>query len=1160
MLLSAASISLQYGYDNTVSFDSGKVYTFDNLDFINSNIFNYIKDVVVNNDQLIFLTKQINLDNFLKTNLSAVNPDAILETSLLQNNLGEYWYLSNSVDPWTGSGISFTNNILSATVFNINFINQTTNVNVVSSNLLQIYSQVTDTNGDIVNLYLVNNPVSGYLSAGPTTNAVEDYTFYYILSGSAFSLFSLAGSQINNVIIADNTNNYLSYAVLSTSGPNNAVFPVESIFQTSRLTNTSDNSNAQFVGESTLIKYTPDNNNISVNDYTRQSVFNHLLTTAYKNISSTIPSGYSANLNINLLKNYYSPEFIQSAELDESYRSYNKIFTGLNQNDGYNNIFLSYNSSYINKQFVKDENNYFHYPYGTNVLPLTSEVEALINYGAYGDITPFRSDRIYKKLGSYKNYSSWGDSSGTLFPPATGTLPSLVQNGTYFCTWLSANADTDVSPVWVDRFYNPLKLGNSLSYSTSGILIASTNNNPNVIWDVPSQVTFEPGVLYNYFRKGDETNVSIVDSIPNFTYHINQWGDVLYNDITQLSAGNIINFTTANSAINNNVRDPYYIVDSSYGIVDTNDDVYTSDDGFTLAFFAYNDDWTTTKGNQIVGNYFNGGVGVFNNIPLLTPYITVCVINPNLTNKGFIQTYNTELELINYENITTLNTGTLSSHNFIVRSTYDKSYYVVDSYPNNYFLSVYDSDDLLVQKTPLSAGDSSIVTETITNVFLHLDLTTKEDFIIVQTRQSGSGCTYRKYTTSGALSGKTVNTTYNNFTLSTSGTPLYFQSNYVLDGNSIVSVVSGSNGIINEENTVFALSSTSFIRDASTTSLSAVVASIGKAEYVNCDQENNLWVAYNSKFLAKLNTNGNVIWAKQINTNDDISYIEGARVVNFLAEPSPFGINYYCLLLDGKSQTIYKIDYNGNVVKKIYVRGLAPGGDSTGFNIQRKYILPTVSVPGVSVKLVTKDTTLSSPTPNYVTLNCSTSAFSPGWHHFAVVYSSTDIAEFYVDGRLVSVNPLSGTYGSNPRVLYSIYNFKNNPNLTIGASNFKTNTLNQWLNQPDLLLYNGNIADVRIYNKSLNWSDIKAISKYYQYDQFIDLNWNSVTGTRSYIEEIQNFFIHRMPGSKSSFYNIRIKNSGVIDPSVRKIIENNILSTVTNVSPAYTRLRSIIWE
>jgi hypothetical protein len=149
---------------------------------------------------------------------------------------------------------------------------------------------------------------------------------------------------------------------------------------------------------------------------------------------------------------------------------------------------------------------------------------------------------------------------------------------------------------------------------------------------------------------------------------------------------------------------------------------------------------------------------------------------------------------------------------------------------------------------------------------------------------------------------------------------------------------------------------------------------------------------------------------------------------------------------------------------------------------------------------------------------------------------------------------------SSTNVQYRIYNYKNNPQIGLGTSNFKTNFLNEWIEQKEQYLFNGNIADVRFYNLTLTNSDIKAISKNYLTNEFVGINWNIPTGTRAYIEEIERFFLHRMPGSKSQFFNIRIKNSGLTDPNVRKIVENNLLNAVTQVAPAYTKLRSIIWE
>jgi hypothetical protein len=145
-------------------------------------------------------------------------------------------------------------------------------------------------------------------------------------------------------------------------------------------------------------------------------------------------------------------------------------------------------------------------------------------------------------------------------------------------------------------------------------------------------------------------------------------------------------------------------------------------------------------------------------------------------------------------------------------------------------------------------------------------------------------------------------------------------------------------------------------------------------------------------------------------------------------------------------------------------------------------------------------------------------------------------------------------------MFYGVYNFKNNPQINLGATNFKTTTLNEWIQLPQEYLFNGNIADVRLYNIALKPSDVNFLSKVYLYNQFNTLNWNVPTGTRAYIEEIERFFLHRMPGSKSQFYDIKIKNSQINDPNVRSIVENNIRTAVISNAPTHTILRNIIWE
>jgi hypothetical protein len=368
----------------------------------------------------------------------------------------------------------------------------------------------------------------------------------------------------------------------------------------------------------------------------------------------------------------------------------------------------------------------------------------------------------------------------------------------------------------------------------------------------------------------------------------------------------------------------------------------------------------------------------------------------------------------------------------------------------------------------------------------------------------------------------------------------------------------GTNSCVDSNSTVFALSGDYIIRGKTTaelTSINNAVIKVTSAESVYCDHEDNIWVLYNATFLAKLNNTGTVLWNKQINTADAMVNATANRQLSFVADLFSEGIRYHAILVDGKSQTIYKINYNGDIVTQINVPGVIVNGDFTGFDYQRRFVKPTIDSNSLRVKILTKDSTVDSPVPNLITLSSNVSSLNTGWHHFAIVYDETNKAKFYIDGDKVDESPTTNN------ILYRIYNYNNNPQILLGATSFKTvESLGEYVKHIDRFIYNGKIADFRFYNKTLTDSDIKALSRYYLENQFTPLNWNSTSGQRSYIEEIDRFFIHRLPGQKSQYFDIKIKNSTITDTNIKSIIESNIKNILSQNTPVYANLRNIVWE
>jgi hypothetical protein len=74
-----------------------------------------------------------------------------------------------------------------------------------------------------------------------------------------------------------------------------------------------------------------------------------------------------------------------------------------------------------------------------------------------------------------------------------------------------------------------------------------------------------------------------------------------------------------------------------------------------------------------------------------------------------------------------------------------------------------------------------------------------------------------------------------------------------------------------------------------------------------------------------------------------------------------------------------------------------------------------------------------------------------------------------------------------------------------------------------------------------------------------DITWNIPTASLSYVEVIEKFLKHRLPGHKTGFFNLRISGSNIIDINLRAAIEADIKRIVNQVKPTYTELLNIIW-
>jgi hypothetical protein len=101
------------------------------------------------------------------------------------------------------------------------------------------------------------------------------------------------------------------------------------------------------------------------------------------------------------------------------------------------------------------------------------------------------------------------------------------------------------------------------------------------------------------------------------------------------------------------------------------------------------------------------------------------------------------------------------------------------------------------------------------------------------------------------------------------------------------------------------------------------------------------------------------------------------------------------------------------------------------------------------------------------------------------------------------------------------------------------------------------IKDFRIYNRALRDADIAILSKENMNIQ--DIVFTVPAGKRNYLEEIERYFKARIPGQKSTLYNLIIKNSGITDENLRIAFEQRLIERLRELSPVYTKLNKIKW-
>ena len=933
----------------------------------------------------------------------------------------------------------------------------------------------------------------------------------------------------------------LTSSLISISGSALTALPSPSFadYQTGTITlSNSGTQNTRYLDKSNNFVYYISGADIDEDKTLSGSKYNFLMYSNYED--NYLKDGkMCANLNYFNLKNQISNHHNVNKNLPfadkQMQRQYSSIVNNETQEVSEEFLKLQYNFSTVEYNFRPDTYTKFVLP--SNILPFTRlnlNDAGLQEAGAYAAQSPHFSDRIYKDVSNQKGIVNNYNEKGAV--------------SEYLCSWLHDDGETGK---WYDRYYLPQNITNvqaesgnlnnppiPLSASTAiidQIIDARGFSDLNYI-DIESTLMFEPSATYYYSRIGHESVSTILNRLT---------GDLIKRNFTPRSSTDsaYVGPATDTLVINTTAYDTFSIPTDNRGEIN----------GLNISFELDIPNLDDPKAYQVVGNIFNGGLGIVKNF-YLTPLIYLYEGNT-------VYYYDTDFNLIKTTTIPSITTikdilyvsqnsdivvvGTGPSGARLIRLSYtgDVQKENTDDVVGDIVASDYGS------RVMYSTGAKALVkdTDSIAPGAWEIDLQTLICQPASETFPPGDYSIIRRNSTEfGTLSGlRGVNL---NDTLGAAISGV--NSDYSLTNKVIFKD-------FEQDTTFLALSTNTKIWDINAFNEELYIQTDNKLQVFNTSREllssftlsTSAVSGHKIDFVTEdyivkplvfsRDINGNLIadkitltpttssgytlssYALPI-TGADLGYNFASKLGNFANPTNLHSVeqtfkdyeNKFCVL------TRFDNEFAGSPVDRIWDLEEGIWSDLTSGNWSVNYSGASQALDDNSEIIVIPNIL---PGKNCITMNCD------------LLTGKTTV---YVNG--IAVSDISITVGMRP-----LKNYLNNaffigqPNYSIDPiSNFITN---QNFNAKYITVKNLRVYSAQLYTDMINYQFLEC-------SQIDPINFDITTGTRNNLETIDNIFAYTIPGSLANRVKMYIKNGGLTSAE-GKILSETLISKVKTFLP-----------
>lgn len=1137
-------ITLQSNY-NTFDIQHQSVKLNNNVTLKIPRVFLNAKDVSINNSSLLVLADYHKVNSVFKESKKKIDVTKLINNTTVR--------IYKDVPEESAYSLKIVNGVKQQIKTVIQPATQFTYLlSVDKNNIFSLYNKSFVTLAEVFIFKITGNLVSvctqnnSYLTDRGTfiqflpKSSTFKQTFEYILNDNSIILFK-EGSNFQQAVDFSLNSGLVSFTPNINSIAN---IPQGCMLYLDQLKDLPYKFNS--IEDSFIAKYTSSplsaSNSLELDDrtkrlnYDQNYLINIPLETYFNDSSKHIAY-------INSLKNYQTANYNYSLINDiTTKREYTNIFTGTNQELGYSNIYLNYHTNTLEKVLLKNTETTFHYPATVSTNGIYLSAAGLIEEGAISGRNPFTADRVMLSRRDYRELN-------------VPLLSASIADNTWLYAWLSAGDNG--SSCWMDRFYTGARFD-----LTQQEYLAYTVNSPLVI-DQPSTMKLLPNRVYKYFHQGQQNIKTYIDNLSYIDrdqstkiLEITKWDTNILEDTSVHKNDGIISLNE-----NELIKDYFYLDGKSYALFPATSSL-SEDKQLYIGFWLKVDDWSQIEGSQVFGNYADGGYGLFNKQSIPTSFITLYD-----NNNHYIYNINSNFKLVNEQSLLPYSSPKKTLPVYIVR-TADQNYWLIDS--NTMSAGKYDlNNNLLIEIQNLAPLKyiSQVEIDDIERIYVVDNITQKI-------------CLFDSYTGGRYSDLQGIDFKYKRLEL----IPNYEGNLQVASLQTATGVTIGNKsdrlndrvsqvipiGINGDYSVSDNLSNVWYSVGINLYKNSSLYANIGQIEYLTCDSDNNIWVLHDRYKITKINTaDGTITFSKTfMSTKIDVANTKQKRFINFVSIKQDGKEVDYAIVVDSEEKVCYFISKTGSLYNKINLL-IIPSvflskhnfnrssinftcyGDFTGYQYQRKF--------NNSYELVWKVKATSSATytastddpatPIYLPFN--TSGLDAGWHYLSLSFDhSAGSVAAYVDA--IKVNE----YKFVPFTLRIKQSFKP---LSVGAVTTDQGILNDTIGINDKHKIVANFAHLHMYKYSFKQEDINLLFKCTHIDLYKDIVWNIPIGKRNYIEQIERFFMCKMPGSKSKFFNLRIKNF----PATKKqkdLIEEAIKTSLNKLIPADTTLHKIKWD